>query len=68
MLLPADVLEQVQRERDVAVILCEHDVPFVERLAKRTYVLDCGKLIAEGATDEVLARPEVRAAYLGVGV
>ncbi len=63
----AGVLEQVLAEREVAILLCEHDVPFVERLAKRTYVLDCGKLIAEGNTAEVLADPAVRTAYLGTG-
>ena len=53
----AAVLEAVQRERDMAILLCEHDVAFVERLASRTYVLDCGRLIAEGPTAEVLASP-----------
>ena len=61
----AAVLEHVRRHRDLAILLCEHDVPFVERLASRTVVLDCGRLIAEGPTAAVLARPEVRAAYLG---
>jgi branched-chain amino acid transport system ATP-binding protein len=61
----AAVLEHVRHERDVAVLLCEHDVPFVERLASRTVVLDCGRVIAEGPTADVLARPEVRVAYLG---
>lgn len=61
------VLEEVRRERGTAILLCEHDVAFVERLATRTYVLDCGRLIAEGPTAQVLARPEVRTAYLGQG-
>ncbi|MEJ7584251.1 MAG: ATP-binding cassette domain-containing protein [Acidimicrobiales bacterium] len=64
----ATVLEHVQREEGHAVLLCEHDVPFVARLATRTYVLDLGRIIAEGDTDDVLARPEVQAAYLGQGL
>jgi branched-chain amino acid transport system ATP-binding protein len=63
----AAVLEQVRTERDLAILLCEHDVPFVERLATRTYVLDSGRLIAEGPTAEALGQPVVRRAYLGVG-
>jgi len=59
------VLEHIRAERGTAILLCEHDVAFVERLANRCYVLDCGRLIAEGVTSEVLTRPEVRTAYLG---
>ncbi len=63
-----DVLQTVQSERGTAILLVEHDVPMVERLAARTYVLESGVLIASGATAEVLSMPVVRAAYLGQGV
>jgi len=64
----ATVLETVQAEQGTAILLVEHDVPLVERLATRTYVLDVGRLLAAGPTREVLADSEVRAAYLGQGV
>ena len=61
----AHVIETVRQEREIAVVLCEHDVSFVSRLASRTAVLDCGRCIAQGPTAEVLELPEVRLAYLG---
>jgi branched-chain amino acid transport system ATP-binding protein len=62
------VMTTVQAERGTAILLVEHDVPMVERLAQRCYVIDVGRMIAQGPTREVLTRPEVRAAYLGQGV
>jgi ABC-type branched-subunit amino acid transport system ATPase component len=47
------------------VLVVEHDMSFVRTLADRTTVLDFGKVIATGPTDEVLASPEVAEAYLG---
>ena len=35
-------------------------------VAQRAYVLEEGRIVAEGAPDELLARPEIRRAYLGV--
>ncbi|MFF5770926.1 ABC transporter ATP-binding protein [Streptomyces californicus] len=49
----------------VAVILVEHHVEVVAHLATDTTVLAAGQVIATGPTREVLARPDVRAAYHG---
>jgi branched-chain amino acid transport system ATP-binding protein len=62
------VMTTVQAERGTAILLVEHDVPMVEKLAQRCYVIDVGRMIAEGPTSAVLAEPQVRAAYLGQGV
>jgi branched-chain amino acid transport system ATP-binding protein len=61
----ADILRRVGRERDMAVLLVEHDLPMVARAVDRVVVLDFGEEIATGTLDEVMAIPEVRRAYLG---
>ena len=59
------VLARVSQERDVAVLLVEHDVELVRSVTSRLYVLDFGTLIAEGDTATVLGDQAVRKAYLG---
>jgi branched-chain amino acid transport system ATP-binding protein len=49
----------------VTVLLVEHDMVAVFRLADRISVLVSGRMIATGAPAEVRASPEVRRAYLG---
>lgn len=61
----SSVLERARSERGVAVLLVEHDLEMVQRVAERLYVLDFGELIAQGPVAEVMAERAVRVAYLG---
>jgi len=56
----------IQRVRSrVTVLLVEHDMDAVFRLADRISVLVNGRLIATGAPQDIKANEEVRRAYLG---
>ena len=50
-----------------AFLLVSHDMPVVVELCRRTVCMNAGRLIAEGATKEVLSHPAVIEAYLGSG-
>ncbi|MBW8826038.1 MAG: ABC transporter ATP-binding protein [Acidobacteria bacterium] len=60
-----DILERVMAERGVGLLLVEHDMSLVMRVCHHVYVLDFGKLIFEGSTDDIRDSEIVRAAYLG---
>ena len=57
----------VLKERVEAIIVIEHVMDVITRCCDRTAVLDFGKLVTEGPTDQVLADPKVAAIYLGAG-
>jgi len=62
----ADLLQRL-RGGDLTMMLVEHDVAFVTRLADRVTVLDLGEVVAEGTPAEIRADERVIDAYLGEG-
>ena len=56
---------QLVNSRGVTILLIEHDVGLVTRIAHRIAVLDFGCKITEGTPDEIKRHPDVIAAYLG---
>jgi branched-chain amino acid transport system ATP-binding protein len=62
----AEIIRKVNA-RGITVLLIEHDVGLVTRIAHRIAVLDFGRKLTEGTPDEIKRHPEVIAAYLGTG-
>jgi ABC-type branched-subunit amino acid transport system ATPase component len=58
-------VQHVREAAGCSVLIVEHDMDLIRRLCPRVLVLDAGAVLADGAPAEVLARPDVIAAYLG---
>lgn len=50
----------------ISVLLVEQNVTMALEVSHRAYVLEEGRVVADGVPQELLARPEIRRAYLGV--
>ena len=59
------VIRAIPEHMGALVILVDHDMSLVSACCEITAVLDFGKLIASGPTDEVLRDEQVMRAYLG---
>ena len=58
-------LLSLRSELGVTMLLIEHHVPLVPAVCDYVYVLNFGKLLAEGDPESIRNHPEVIAAYLG---
>ncbi len=61
-----DLIHQVKEERNKTILLVEHKMDVVRRLADRIIVLHNGALVADGQPAEVMASAVVQQAYLGM--
>ena len=61
----AELLLDVRSATGAGLVVVEHDVPLVRRLADRIVVMAEGRVLADGAADKVTSDPAVVEAYFG---
>lgn len=61
----ANLIINLRDNKNLSILLIEHDMKFVNKLCDRVLVLDYGKVIFEGLPSEAVTNKEVITAYLG---
>jgi branched-chain amino acid transport system ATP-binding protein len=70
-LAPAVVLDMFKAIREInasgtSVLLVEQNVAMAMELARRAYVMEEGRIVADGLASDLINRPEIQKAYLGL--
>lgn len=59
------LIRKIKDEFNITIMLIEHDMSLVMEVTERIYVLEYGRLIAQGTPDEIKTNQRVIEAYLG---
>jgi microcin C transport system ATP-binding protein len=52
-----ELLKELQREMGMAMLLITHDLGIVRKMAERVYIMQGGKIVEDGATEQIFTAP-----------
>lgn len=61
----AHLLRVLLRERQLSVVLIEHDMALIQALCGKVYVMDGGRVVAQGSFDQVMNQKHIRLLLIG---
>jgi branched-chain amino acid transport system ATP-binding protein len=59
-------MRQLYESTEIAIVLVEQNVRAALELADRGYVIENGKIVAQGEAQDLLSRKDIKDAYFGV--
>jgi branched-chain amino acid transport system ATP-binding protein len=65
MLNVFDALKEINQKEGTAILLVEQNARLALQFARRGYVLENGKVVLQGDSEDLLNNPDVKKAYLG---
>lgn len=61
------LIEKIHRTLDISIVIIDHRMELIMHLSEKIYVLNFGKLLAEGTPEEIQNNDDVTKAYIGEG-
>ena len=62
-----DTLEEINRSKEMAILVVEQNVRLALKIANRGYVIENGRITTEGKGSDLLNSKEIKSAYLAMG-